>query len=263
PVPHVAAAPDFPGYDIVRELGRGGMGVVYQAFDRKCQRMVALKTMQGIDARSLLHFKQEFRSLAGLNHANLVTLYELVGDGLHWFFTMELIEGVSFLRYVHGPGLPGQFLSPAPVVRSEDAPSRLQPALLKSEELQRLRSALSQLAGGVHFLHESGKLHRDIKPGNVLVTAKGRVVLLDFGLATELDRDQQHYSVHLLGTVAYMAPEQAARQPVSPASDWYAVGVILYEALTGMLPFNGPGYEILHNKQRLDPPAPAEVLPGT
>src|SRR5579883_1895336 len=263
PIPKVSAAADFPGYDIVRELGRGGMGVVYQAFDRKCRRMVALKTMQGMDAHSLLHFKQEFRSLAGLNHANLVTLYELVGDGLHWFFTMELIEGISFLRYVHGVAPSDQSFPPAPDARPEGAPSRLRPAPLKSEELQRLRGGLAQLAAGVHFLHKSGKLHRDIKPGNVLVTPKGRVVLLDFGLAAEMDRDQQHYSIHLLGTVAYMAPEQAARLPVSPASDWYAVGVILYQALTGMLPFDGPSYEILHNKQRLDPAAPAAVLPGT
>src|SRR5262249_19784479 len=152
--------------------GRGGMGVVYQAFDRKSQRMVALKTMQGIDARSLLHFKQEFRSLAGLNHTNLVTLYELIGDGLHWFFTMELIEGISFLRYVHGAGSPGQLTSATPELRSDHSPSRLQPALLKNEELQRLRSGMGQLSAGVHFLHESGKLHRDIKPGNVLVTTK-------------------------------------------------------------------------------------------
>jgi serine/threonine protein kinase len=263
PVPQAPAAPTFPGYDLVRELGRGGMGVVYQAFDRKRQRMVALKTMQGIDASSLRRFKQEFRNLAGLNHPNLVTLYELIGDGLHWFFTMELIEGITFLRHVHAGGAPEHLLPTMRDVRREDTPTRVRPVPLSAAEAERLRGALIQLAAGVHFLHESGKLHRDIKPGNVLVTPNGRVVLLDFGLAAELDREQRHCSVHLLGTVAYMAPEQAARQPVSPASDWYAVGTMLYEALTGTLPFDGHGYEILRDKQQLDPPPPAAVLPGT
>ena len=262
-MPNTKAVPPFVGYDIVGELGRGGMGVVYKAFDRKRQSTVALKTMQGIDARSLLRFKQEFRSLAGLNHANLVTLYELIGDDLQWFFTMELIEGVSFLHYVRGSPAAEHPQKTLTDVRPEGAATRGRPTPLGSDELKRLRSALAQLAAGVCFLHESGKLHRDIKPGNVLVTPQGRTVLLDFGLSADIDRDQRHYSVHLLGTIAYMAPEQAARQPVSPASDWYAVGVMLYEALTGILPFDGDAYTILHHKQHSDPPAPSAVATET
>jgi serine/threonine protein kinase len=263
PSPNTPVVPQFPGYDIVGELGRGGMGVVYQAYDRKRQRTVALKTMQGIDARSLLRFKQEYRSLAGLNHDNLVTLYELVGDGWQWFFTMELIEGVSLLHYVRGSPAASCSQTTLTDVRAEGVTARGRPTPLVSDQIHRLRGSLAQLARGVCFLHESGKLHRDIKPGNVLVTAKGRVVLLDFGLAADIDRDQMHHSVHLLGTIAYMAPEQAARQPVSPASDWYSVGVMLYEALTGMLPFDGDSYEILHRKQHSDPPAPSAVAAGT
>jgi serine/threonine protein kinase len=254
--------PAIPGYDIRRELGRGGMGVVYDAFDRKRQRAVALKAMQGLDARTLLRFKQEFRSLAGLNHPNLVALYELTGDGPHWFFTMELIEGVHFLKYVHA-GADDVSASPtlSPAEAAAVSVQRGRPRVLDARQVGCLRDALAQLADGVQFLHESGKLHRDIKPSNVLVTRQGRVVLLDFGLATEMDRDQRHRSTHLLGTVAYMAPEQAARQPVSPASDWYAVGAMLYEALTGVLPFDGESYEILHKKQQFDPPPPSSLLP--
>ncbi len=256
-----ASFPTIPGYDILRELGRGGMGVVYEAFDRKRQRTVALKVMQGLDARTLLRFKQEFRSLAGMNHPNLVSLYELTGDGPHWFFTMELIEGVHFLQYVRVDDED----TTAPTLTLEQAAAVVvQPGrrrVLRPPQLERLRDALVQLADGVQFLHESGKLHRDIKPSNVLVSPQGRVVLLDFGLATEMDRDQRHRSLHLLGTVAYMAPEQAARRPVSPASDWYAVGVMLYEALTGVLPFDGESYEILHKKQQSDPPPPSSLLP--
>ena len=262
PMPKALALPQISGYDIIRELGRGGMGVVYQAFDRKRGCPVALKTMQGIDAAALLRFKHEFRSLAGLSHVNLVALYELFGDDLHWFFTMELIEGVSFLQYVRG----SRAVNSLPTLQSDDRAEIITapglPPSFSGEGLQRLRDAMAQLAAGVCFLHGSGKLHRDIKPSNVLVTSQGRVVLLDFGLTADIDRDQKHHSTHLLGTVAYMAPEQAACQPVSPASDWYSVGVMLYETLTGTLPFAGSAFEMLHHKQHLDPAAPSVVAAG-
>jgi serine/threonine protein kinase len=251
-------------FEIVRELGRGGMGVVYEAFDRKRQRTVALKVMQGLDARTILRFKQVFRILAGMNHPNLVTLYELTGDGPHWFFTMELVEGVPFLKYVRSD-VEELYSSQTPPL-SQAAAETVQPGRphgLNAKQLERLRDAMGQLAEGVQFLHESGKLHRDIKPGNVLVTPQGRVVLLDFGLAIELDPQGLHESSqrHLAGTVPYMSPEQIACLPLSPASDWYSVGVMLYEALTGRLPFDGEGYEILHKKQQLDPQPPSALLP--
>jgi hypothetical protein len=234
----------LPGYELVRELGRGGMGIVYEARDLRHGRNVALKVMQWADPASLYRFKREFRALAELSHPHLVALYELVADGERWFFTMELLDGPNFLAHVRGAGRSREALSP--------------------DRAGLLREALAQLADGVQALHAAGMLHRDIKPGNVLVTREGRVVLLDFGLAADLDKSGRHHSVNpaLLGTVDYMAPEQAASMPISPSSDWYAVGVMLYEALTGRPPFEGTPLQVLSAKQEHDAPLPAEQAPG-
>jgi hypothetical protein len=232
-----------PGYELVRTLGQGGMGTVYEAHELRSGRRVALKTMQWTDAEALYRFKREFRALADLQHPHLVSLYELVSEGGLWFFTMELLDGVDFLTHVRGAGPAGGLLLP--------------------DQVSRLREGLAQLAEGVQALHAAGRLHRDIKPGNVMVTREGRVVLLDFGLAAELDRSGRYQSAHpaLMGTVDYMAPEQAACQAVSPASDWYSVGVMIHEALAGAPPFEGPPLQVLSAKQQRDPPPPA-ARPG-
>jgi hypothetical protein len=225
-------------YDLLGEFGRGGMGVVYRARDRRHGTQVALKTLQTLNATSLYRFKQEFRALAGIVHRNLVLLHELVCEEPHWFFTMEAIEGVDFLSYV-----------------------RAVPA--GPERLARLRAVLGQLTEGLATLHQAGKLHRDIKPSNVLVTPLGRVVLVDFGIAVELDATGLHETAenHTLGTVPYMSPEQAAARPVSTASDWYSVGVVLYEALTGRRPFEGTLLAQLRAKEARDPLPPTRWVP--
>ena len=128
-------------------------------------------------------------------------------------------------------------------------------------DLGRLQKATTQLIEGLAALHQAGKLHRDVKPSNVLVTSTGRVVILDFGLVTELDGLSQT-SHRLAGTLAYMAPEQASATDPLPSADFYSVGVMLFEALTGRLPFDGHGIEVLLAKQRNDPPAPSQFAPN-
>ena len=247
------------GYDIQDVLGSGGMGTVFRAYDRERRRPVALKVMNRAGAAAILRFKHEFRTLLGVAHPNLVTLYELISDGQNWFLTMELLDGVTFLQYVRDAAPHAGPRSMRDVDDHDDAGEvppgsagardepgspgahRLETQPLTPGQRVRLRAATRQLADGIAWLHAAGKLHRDIKPTNVIVTREGRVVLLDFGLVAEQGCDGRHHSTeeHILGTAAYMAPEQAAGLPVSPATDWYSVGVMLFEALTGRLPFLG------------------------
>ncbi|MGH9933151.1 MAG: serine/threonine-protein kinase PknK [Pyrinomonadaceae bacterium] len=288
---------DFLGterFRIRRRLGSGGMGVVYEAHDRETDKVVALKTLTRAEASHISRFKNEFRSLADVSHPNLVALYEFMSDGQYWFFTMELVQGVNFLEYVR-PGYHAKHVqsSKTPTLRkttgasdsdkellanyeaetkqldsirspqpAEDLPETPQDPLLSQAKLDLncLNTALRQLAEGLHGLHETGKLHRDIKPSNVLVTKEGRVVILDFGLVAEVAGQELHDTFTLAGTPDYMSPEQGAQLPISRASDWYSVGVILYQALTGRLPFAGKFYEVMMNKQNFDPPAPSELV---
>jgi eukaryotic-like serine/threonine-protein kinase len=256
-------------FTLVRRLGTGGMGVVYEAYDRQRGELVALKTMKRVDPSALVRFKHEFRSLSDITHPNLVNLYELFAVEDRWFFTMELVEGCNFLSYVKIQGL-GRGLREAAEPATDDGsasdlsptPSQGAAAEAQSFDEIRLRDALRQLAEGVSALHQSGKLHRDIKPPNVLVTVEGRVVLLDFGLTADLAGEGQTTDRQVVGTVGHMSPEQAAGQSVTPASDWYSVGVILYEAMTSQLPFAGSAEGILLAKQTVSPPSPDAFVEG-
>jgi eukaryotic-like serine/threonine-protein kinase len=255
-------------FQVLRRLGAGGMGVVYEALDRERNVHVALKTLRSFQPDALFRLKNEFRRLQDIQHPGLVNLGELHSEGGHWFFTMELIAGVDFLSWVR-PSSTGEpwkdhEISPSAetIAPWSDNPPSPRPQLHRpSLDLARLRGALVRLAQGLSALHSAGKVHRDIKPSNVLCCLDGRVVLLDFGLA--IDTGQPGASdVNVVGTADYMAPEQAASRPVGPPADWYAVGVMLYEALTTRLPFPGAPIEVLLSKQRLKPPAPNLVATG-
>jgi hypothetical protein len=213
-------------FEVVRWLGRGGFGVVYQALDRHQRGMVALKVLRRPQAELVYRFKREFRALAEVRHENLVRLYELEADGRDVFFTMELVDGEPLL-----------------------ADSTRHP--------EKARDVLRQLVEGLAALHRAGKLHRDVKPSNILVEKGGRVVLLDFGLAVELDAGEGDDRA---GTPHYMSPEQCAAQRLTEASDWYAVGVVLFEALTGRRPFEGSAAEVQAAKQARESPRASSLV---
>lgn len=236
-------------FRVHRRIGAGAFGVVYEATDLSKRSVVALKLLQNRSPDSLYRFKQEFRALADVTHANLVKLYELASEGNHWFFTMELVHGRHFLEYVrderrHEVGR--KAVAPSPSHNVVDFESRL-------------RESLRQLVQGLIGLHSSGHLHRDIKPSNVLVEPGGRVVILDFGLVVDVENEASLQSRVIAGTPAYMSPEQAAGLPLTRASDWYSVGVMLYEALTGTQPYAGSYLKILADKQCTDPVRASDV----
>jgi tetratricopeptide (TPR) repeat protein len=223
----------------VRELlGRGAAGAVYKVFDRERGTVVALKQLSHVSPDLIVSFKREFRALANIAHRNLVQLYEFLSDGSTWFFTMELVSGGDLHSFV----CPASFDA-----SSEGAPL----------DAARLASAMQQMVDGLGTLHAAGKVHCDLKPSNVLVDGQGRVVIVDFGLVAEVDRAEG--DADPLGTPRYMAPEQALGKGCGPPADLYALGVILYELLTGAPPFSAPGLAVIEEKVLRDPVRPREL----
>lgn len=205
-------------YRLQRELGRGATGTVYEALDEaRAEARVALKLLHESRPESLYRLKNEFRALSATAQENLVGLHALGSDARGWFVVMDLVaEATDFTHYVR-------------------------PRLAAGYDEPRLRAALVQLLQGVGAIHRTGKLHRDLKPSNVLVTPAGRVVIVDFGLVDDLHGDaspRRRESPRFVGTPAYAAPEQALGAELGSAADLYAVGAMLFEALTGRLPFD-------------------------
>lgn len=257
--------PSNTRFTIQRHLGAGGFGVVYEAEDHERGTRIALKTLHHLDANTLYAFKREFRALCDVVHPNLINLHELIFEDEQWFFTMDLIEGTDFFSYVcSSPALgaatflaPSRNIEPKLPARNDDG---VEQVAVDPERWIRLRDALRQLSDGLCALHAMGKLHRDLKPSNVLVTAAGKVVILDFGIVMDMSADTDHHTFeNMVGTPAYMAVQQALGEQASPADDWYSVGVMLYEALTGRLPFEGTALQVLTRKQREDPPLPRTI----
>jgi serine/threonine protein kinase/Flp pilus assembly protein TadD len=202
-------------YRIIKELGRGGMGVVYLADDTKLSRQVAIKFLPGEftgNSEERARFLVEAKAAASLNHPHIATIYAIEEADGHLFMVMEYIEGQELKE------------------------------IIKSEipNLQTAINYATQIAEGLQAAHEKGIIHRDIKSSNIMITPKGQVKIMDFGLAqvagigTELTKE---YTT--LGTAAYMSPEQAQGEFVDNRADIWSFGVVLYEMLTGRLPFTG------------------------
>jgi tetratricopeptide (TPR) repeat protein len=252
--------PAVPGYEVLEEVGRGGMGVVYRARQVRLKRLVALKMiLAGPQAaeQHLARFRAEAEAIARLAHPNIVQIYE-IGDYNHVpYLALEYVDGGSLDRHLAGT----------------------------PQEPRSAAVLLEALARAVHFAHQKGIVHRDLKPANVLLSVRqagkpdsspGKDVRLesltyepkitDFGLAKRLDGEQgATQSGVILGTPSYMAPEQASgkARDVGPAADTYALGAILYEVLTGRPPFKGPTpLDTLEQVLTQDPVAPRRLQPA-
>ena len=241
PAPSGPSSRQIPGYEIVGELGRGGMGVVYKARHLALGRVVALKMiLDGRDAgpEGLARFRAEAQALARLQHPNIVQIHEIGAHDGRPYFSLEYVEGSSLDKKLTGAGVPAR--QAAQIVET--------------------------LARAVDVAHRAGVVHRDLKPANVLVGPRWTLKVTDFGLAKRLDEDSGRTRTgQVMGTPCYMAPEQAgAARAVGPAADVYALGAILYELLTGRPPFRGATVmETLRQVLTRDPAPPRRLRPAT
>ena len=236
--PLIVGAPNVPGYEIIDELGHGGMGVVYRARQISLNRLVALKMLPGgayTEAHELSRFLAEAEAVAAVRHPHVVQVYESGRCDSRPHFAMEYLSGGSLVELIRKTG----HLSPATAA-----------------------ALVEKLARGVQAAHDLGIVHRDLKPQNVLLSEDGEPKVADFGLAKHRGRMDLTHTGAVMGTPHYMAPEQAAGKTkfVGPAADIYALGVILYECLTGRTPFTAGDTVQLLIKVVEDEPAPVRHL---
>lgn len=221
-------------YQILEELGKGGMGIVYKARDTKLDRIVALKFLppeltQDNDIRE--RFIQEAKTAAALNHPNITIIHEIDEDHGQTFIAMEYIGGKSLKN-------------------------KIKSGLLTMENAV---SIVSQIASGLQEAHEKGIVHRDIKPANIMLTERGQAKIVDFGIAKLVGKVRLTRTGTTVGTVAYMSPEQAKGDEIDHRSDIWSLGVVLYEMLTGQLPFKGNHEQtMIYSILNADPVPPKE-----
>ena len=220
-------------YRLVEVIGRGGMGTVYRALDLRLRRTVAVKVLAGTladqDPTSVARFEREARAAAALNHPAVVAVYDAGADRAERFIVMELVAGRSLEAILHEQGS------------------------LDPEQSARIAS---RVADALAAAHAAGIVHRDIKPANVMLAPDGSVKVLDFGIARAMDGTALTMNASVLGTAAYMSPEQALGDPVDGRSDIYSLGCVLYALLAGRPPFTGEAVAAVLNQHANVPPSP-------
>src|SRR3984893_1517479 len=225
-------------YEIQREVAQGGMAEVYLARDRLLDRPVALKALFPEYAREpsfVERFRREAQAAANLNHPNIVAIYDWGQESGTYFIVMEYVEGRSLRELIHTEGTiePGQAADIA-----------------------------AEIASALAFAHRSGVVHRDVKPGNVLLTQSGTVKVTDFGIARAGTGDGLTQTGSVMGTATYFSPEQAQGLAVDGRSDVYSVGVVLYELVCGVAPFAGDSpVSVAYKHVRADPVPPSRRNP--
>lgn len=221
-------------YKILSELGAGGMGIVYQGVDVMLEREVAIKKLRSEFSRSgdvADRFRREAKIQASLNHPNLAHLYSFFKEGDSFYIVMEFVQGVPL--------------------------SRLCPM-----SWQRALPLFRQVLDGLQYAHSLDVLHRDIKPDNIMVSPRGEVKVMDFGIAHVLGSVRHTRDKSIVGTLEYVPPEQIAGQQLSPRSDIYSLGILLFELISGRLPFEAAGeFELLRNHLETPPPRLSSVVP--
>jgi serine/threonine protein kinase len=225
-------------YEVIEELGKGGMGHVYRVFDRKLQEVIALKLLNpeiSFSGKAIDRFRNELRFARKISHRNVVRLFDLGEEGFSHFITMEYVEGESLKQFIKRSGQ----LTPAKAV-----------------------DIALQVCAGLSEAHHLGVIHRDLKPQNIMIDREGNARILDFGIARFGDSETITASGVMIGTPEYMSPEQIDLKEVDARTDQYSLGIIVFEMLTGRVPFEGetPISVALKHKSQ-PPPNPREINP--
>lgn len=226
-------------YEIREEIGRGGMGIVYRAYHPSLDREIAIKVLPPhlIHNRELVQrFLREARAVAKLNHPNIVTVHDVGEHEGTYYFAMQLVDGIGLDQAIAEKG---------------------------AFSLEETKSIVKQVAGALGYAHQRDIIHRDVKPGNIIIDSTGQAVLTDFGIAKAITDTRLTQTGTSLGSPEYMSPEQAKGKPADHRSDLYSLGVVFYKLLTGCAPYSGEtplGLAVQHISEPV--PAIRDVMPA-